>query len=133
MAVELAAQPSGRPAGHAVVLVTLDGARWQEVFGGLDLEVLQSASGKTPAAQTDVLYEALLGGQRHRPSREADAVPVDGDWPASTGSSPATGPSAARCNVTNRHRFSYPGYNELLTGAPTTTSLPPTTIGATRS
>ena len=31
-----------------VVLVTLDGARHQEIFGGLDLEVLRSVAGKTP-------------------------------------------------------------------------------------
>ena len=31
-----------------VILVTLDGARTQEIFGGLDLDILQSTSGNNP-------------------------------------------------------------------------------------
>ena len=35
-----------------VILVTLDGARTQEIFGGLDLDILQSTSGNNPVEST---------------------------------------------------------------------------------
>ena len=46
------AAQGGAPAQH-VVLVTVDGARWQDIFGGIDLEILKATSGDTPVEQTD--------------------------------------------------------------------------------
>ncbi len=115
VAVELAAQPIGRPAGHAVVLVTLDGARWQEVFGGLDLEVLQSASGKTPAAQTPTY--AKYWAETATARREKLLPFLWTVLARQHGFVAGNRAVGSQVNVTNRHRFSYPGYNELLTGA----------------
>lgn len=99
-----------------VVLVTLDGARWQEVFTGLDLEVLRSASGKTPVEQTAAYSRYWAETPKARRER---LMPVL--WATlATKHGLVVGNRAvgSHVNVTNRHRFSYPGYNELLTGAP---------------
>lgn len=98
-----------------VVLVTLDGARWQEVFGGLDLEVLRAAAGKTPAEQTPsyARYWAATPGER----REKLMPFLWGTLASRHGFVAGNRAAGSRVVVTNRHRFSYPGYNELLTGA----------------
>lgn len=110
--------PSQGPGGSRshVVLVTLDGARWQEVFGGLDLDVLRSVSGKTPVEET-ASYRRYWAATPE--ARREKLMPVL--WSTlvrqhGTVFGNRTAGSVAR--VTNRHRFSYPGYNELLTGAP---------------
>jgi hypothetical protein len=96
-----------------VVLVTLDGARYQEVFGGLDREVLQSTAGKA-AVESLPVYQKYWAETPE--ARRQKLMPffwgtlmVEG----SVAGNPATG-SVAR--VTNTHRFSYPGYAEILTG-----------------
>jgi hypothetical protein len=98
-----------------VVLVTLDGARWQEVFGGLDLDVLRSVSGKTPVEQTPTYRQfwaetAEARRERLMPFLWTTLAQRHG-WVAGNRA------IGSEVRVTNRHRFSYPGYNELLTGA----------------
>src|SRR5690349_3615028 len=48
------AQPPPQPA-NAVILVTLDGARTEEIFGGLDVDILRS----TIAKDADVLEQPV--------------------------------------------------------------------------
>jgi hypothetical protein len=103
-------------ADRHVVLVTLDGARWQEVFTGLDLEVLRSASGETPVEQTPTYTRYWAETAK---ARREKLMPVL--WTALAarhGVVAGNRTIGSQVNVTNRHRFSYPGYNELLTGAP---------------
>ena len=105
----------GQTAAAAVVLVTLDGARWQEVFGGLDLEVLRAASGKTPVEQT-ASYRRFWSDSPE--GRREKLMPFL--WTTLARQHGAVAGNrgiGSTVNVTNRHRFSYPGYNELLTGA----------------
>jgi hypothetical protein len=93
-----------------VVLVTMDGLRWQELFGGADerlmqdigaderVRVKQRYNADTPEARRDALMPFFW-------SKIAAEGQVFGD--------PAQG-SAVK--VTNGKDFSYPGYNELLCG-----------------
>jgi hypothetical protein len=104
---------AGAPARRTenVVLVTTDGLRWQELFGGAEEALLVKEAGvgdveglrrdfwrPTPEARR----EALLPFFWSVVAREGQ---VFGHLPRG---------SAAR--VTNGHNFSYPGYNELLSG-----------------
>jgi hypothetical protein len=97
-----------------VLVVTLDGMRWQEVFGGMTADLLTpKAGGVSDAARV----QARFGGATPEERREkllpwlwtsmAKQGQVFGD--------PSKG-SIAR--VTNGLRFSYPGYNEILSGFP---------------
>lgn len=102
--------------GEQVVLVTLDGARWQEVFGGLDPDVLRSVSGKTPIEQTPA-YKRFWADSAH--GRREKLMPFLWTTLARQhGFLAGNRTIGSQVDVTNRHRFSYPGYNELLTGAP---------------
>src|SRR5215208_3022470 len=112
---------SGQPGAPArsrtenVVLVTLDGARTQEIFGGLDLDVLRST---LPA---DGVVEETRAYKRYwAPTPEAARerlMPFF--WTvfmAQHGSIAGNLARGSSVRVTNRHRFSYPGYAELLLG-----------------
>ena len=109
------AAPPGRPASH-VVLVTIDGARWQDIFGGIDLDILRATSGDTPVDQTDTytrFWAATPAGRR------AKVMPfLWNRLVAQHGFIAGNRAIGSRMQVANTHRFSYPGYSELLTGAP---------------
>lgn len=95
-----------------VLLVTLDGLRWQELFGGADESLIDKEFGgvKDEAALRDRFWR-----ETPRERREA-LMPFFWSVVATQGvvyGDPQQGPAA---RVTNPHRFSYPGYNEILTG-----------------
>ena len=106
--------PAGRRTAN-VVLVTLDGVRTQEIFGGLDVDILRST------LRSDARVEQTRAYQRYwAPTAEARRerlMPFF--WTTlmrergSIAGNAARGSSVA---VTNRHRFSYPGYAEILVG-----------------
>ncbi|MGE3470878.1 MAG: alkaline phosphatase family protein [Vicinamibacterales bacterium] len=109
------AQPAGGPAA-GVVLVTIDGARWQDVFTGLDLAILKGVSGETPVEQTEAY------GRFWAPTPEARRAKVMpflwGRLVPQEGAIAGNRTAGSRARVANRLRFSYPGYAELLTGVP---------------
>lgn len=107
---------AARQAPHAanVLVVTLDGMRWQEVFGGLASELLtKEAGGVTDAAAV----EQQFGGATPAERRER-LMPFLWGTVARQGQVFGDPSSDSPARVTNGLRFSYPGYNELLTGSP---------------
>jgi len=103
------------PAMDNVVLIVLDGVRWQEVFRGMDSELLgnEAASGSwLSKAELQAAYGADTAAQR----RER-VMPFL--WQQFIKNGQAFGNRDAHSNatVTNPYWFSYPGYNELLTGS----------------
>src|ERR1700733_5789301 len=98
-----------------LIIVTLDGMRWQEVFGGVDSllmidkrftrdsaevagkfwdnNVMERRKKLFPFLWTTVLQQGQLYGDRNRGSQ---------------------------VNNANKYKFSYPGYNEIFTGYPDT-------------
>ncbi|HEV7501697.1 MAG TPA: hypothetical protein VGQ33_16895, partial [Vicinamibacteria bacterium] len=105
----LAAAPARRT--ENVVLITTDGLRWQEVFSGAEEALLTKDAGvadpeglrlefwrDTPAARREVLLPFL--------------------WQvlAKQGQLYGNADQGSVARVTNGHNFSYPGYNELLSG-----------------
>ena len=103
------------PVQH-VVLVTVDGARWQDIFGGIDLDILKATSGETPVEQTDT-YKRFWAATPAE--RRAKVMPfLWNRLVAQQGFIAGNRTVGSRMRVANTLKFSYPGYSELLTGAP---------------
>jgi hypothetical protein len=90
--------------GPSVVLVTIDGVRRQEVFGGADEALIGTAKPlrerfwrDTPEERREALLPFLWGTIAHEGVLLGEREPV---------------------RVLNPHRVSYPGYHEILSGFP---------------
>lgn len=93
-----------------VVLITLDGFRWQELFNGADSALLK---------QQQYLKDGKLKEKFWRddlPSRRKALLPFFWNTIASAGQLYGNRPLGSKVNVTNNQWFSYPGYNEILSG-----------------
>ena len=108
---------TGAGAPHNVILVTLDGLRWQEVFGGFDpLLATKEAGGVATPAAVDRLKQAFA-----RDSAEASrAAILPFFWSVVARDGQVFGDRGVKNvgRVTNPYKFSYPGYHELLCGYP---------------
>lgn len=97
-----------------LLLITYDGLRWQEVFGGLDQTIM--------SADTDRVGEMLALGAKYwadtPEERRAKLLPFLWNTIGREGAIYGHAESGSPARVTNEMNFSYPGYNELLTGAP---------------
>ena len=114
LTILLTLAPLARAADERVILVTIDGFRWQEVFGGAEEKLIDERAGggrdlkglkqrywrDTPEARRETLLPFFWGtiakqGQLFGdPSRNAAA------------------------QLQNGKKFSYPGYSEMLCGHP---------------
>jgi hypothetical protein len=94
-----------------VMLITLDGLRWQELFAGADSALLRDRRyvRDTSALRTD-FWRATAA------ERRAVLMPFFWSTIASQGQLHGNRTRGSRVDVTNTRRFSYPGYNEILTG-----------------
>lgn len=98
----------------SVVLIVTDGLRWQEVFGGADSANISVGLG-------GVQDTAGLRRRFWRPSaaeRRRILMPFLWDSIATRGTVWGNYAAGSDAHATNRLKFSYPGYNEMLTGAP---------------
>lgn len=103
-----------RPAVSNVFLVTLDGLRWQELFGGLQAEMLTKDAGGVAAAAP---VEQRFGGTTPEQRREK-LLPFFWNVLAKQGQVFGDPSRHSAARVTNGLLFSYPGYNEILSGFP---------------
>jgi len=94
-----------------VLLVTLDGLRWQEVFRGLD-DRLAASEEFNPAGAA--LYEHF--GTQDKLSSAERLLPFLHQVVFRQGSVVGNRDAGSCAQVTNPWYFSYPGYNEILTG-----------------
>jgi dienelactone hydrolase len=98
-----------------VVLITTDGLRWQEVFGGAEEALLTKEAG---VAEPGDLRRDFW---RDTPEARREALlPFLWTVVARQGQIYGNGPRGSVARVTNGRNFSYPGYNELLSGRPDT-------------
>ncbi len=94
-----------------VVLVTLDGVRWQEIFAGIDKSL---AEDKRFSHSAELLLETYW---REQPSaRRQQLFPFLWSTVAQQGVILGDRSQNSYMEVTNPWWFSYPGYNEILTG-----------------
>ena len=108
------AAPDPSPPGLRAVLVTIDGLRWQEVFRGADTSLMTVEGGGVDDAGP--LREAFW---RDDPGDRRQALmPFLWNVVAREGMIVGDRDRGSTVRVTNGMHFSYPGYNEMLTGYP---------------
>lgn len=97
-----------------VVLVTLDGLRWQEVFGGIDAAIFRDPQ-SVRHAKTFAEFEAAYW-RESAAERRALLMPFLWTQAAVHGQLHGDRDRGSRVGLANPLHFSYPGYNEILTG-----------------
>ncbi|QDT54404.1 Type I phosphodiesterase / nucleotide pyrophosphatase [Caulifigura coniformis] len=95
-----------------VILITTDGLRWQEVFTGAEKELIS----KEPGGVSNVkAIESQFWRETPEERREA-LLPFFWTKIAKEGQLYGNMPQGSSSQITNTMKFSYPGYNEILTG-----------------
>jgi len=94
-----------------VVLITIDGLRWQEVFGGADERLISGDAGVKDIAATKQRFLR----QDRQASREV-LMPFFWSVIAPQGVVYGNPEHRSTARLSNNLHFSYPGYSELLTG-----------------
>ena len=94
-----------------VILITLDGVRWQEVFQGADKRIINNI-------KDDIKKESTLKSfwVENEIQRRNLLMPFMWNTIASKGQLYGNKTKGSVMRVTNPYFFSYPGYNELLVG-----------------
>ena len=110
---EAQAGPKVKLKTRNILLVTTDGLRWQEVFGGVDLALMNKENG---GVADPSLLKRDFGGETPRCAGSVSCR-FSGPRSRSRGRSSATSAAGSEVRVTNGKNFSYPGYNEILTGS----------------
>jgi hypothetical protein len=95
-----------------VILITTDGVRWQDVFGGADVELLNKEHGGVDdvAALKEAYWRATPEARR------TALMPFLWGVVARHGQVFGDAQRGSVAKVTNGKNFSYPGYNEILAG-----------------
>lgn len=102
---------SAQTAGRNVVIVTLDGFRWQEMFTGVDSAYFKKDANGQPGEMEKRYW-------RPTPQeRRVALMPFVWNTVASQGQMFGDPAAQSRSHVTNGLWFSYPGYNEMFSGA----------------
>ena len=114
-----AGQVRPRPTTHDsrpgnVILVVLDGVRWQEVFRGGDCALMTRAEGGVE--DTTALRARFCRADRD--SARRSLLPFLWGTVARQGILLGDRDRGGDAHIANPMKFSYPGYNEILTGAP---------------
>jgi len=95
-----------------IVLITLDGMRWQEVFGGaVDSLINNKAYTENPKELFAEFYNEDIDKRRR------NLMPFFWNVIAKDGQLYGNRWRGSEVDVANSQWFSYPGYNEILTGA----------------
>ncbi len=95
-----------------VILITTDGLRWQEVFTGADKALINKDHGGVANAKA---IEERFWRETPEERREA-LLPFFWSKIAREGQIHGNALKGSSAQITNTMKFSYPGYNEILTG-----------------
>lgn len=99
-----------------IIIVTTDGLRWQEVFGGMD-STLANMKAYNEKKQ-DYIFKTYWADTPEE--RRAKLMPFFWSTIASQGNIYGNRRYANLVNNANPYSISYPGYNEIFTGYPDT-------------
>ena len=99
------------PQTRNVIIVTLDGLRWQELFTGVDSALVHDI--RFTPLQTGVQAEVWTTSPAERRRK---LMPFFWDSLAPRAVLLGDRNAGSLVDITNKHRFSYPGYNEILAG-----------------
>lgn len=95
-----------------VVLITTDGLRWQDLFTGAEKELVSEAPGGVKNVK---VTEREFWRETPEERRQA-LMPFFWSEFAKNGQIYGNQNKGSKAQITNKMRFSYPGYNEILTG-----------------
>ena len=115
MALQLvAAEPSHKT--ENLFLITVDGFRWQEVFTGAEELLMNKQNGGVQDSDARQLRATFL---RDTPEARREALlPFFWSTIAKRGQIYGNAKKGSVATVTNGKKFTYPGFNEMLTGSP---------------
>ena len=99
-----------RQAPANVVVITMDGLRWQEVFGGAGREYFEKTKDGTPGGAERRFWRDTAEERRRI------LMPFTWTTIAAKGQIFGDPSKQSRVHVTNGLWFSYPGYNEMFAG-----------------
>lgn len=105
---DLYAQEDSSP---KVILITLDGFRWQELFTGADSLLITN---EEYVADTTGLKKQFW--RKNAKERRERLMPFVWGSIDEMGQIHGNRSLGSKMNLTNKHWFSYPGYNEILSG-----------------
>jgi hypothetical protein len=111
------ATPPARAQGgnQSVILITLDGARTEEIFGGLDVDVLTSTLREKQKLEDQPIYRRFWAATPE--ARREKLMPFFwGTLMRQHGSIAGNARLGSSVSLTNTLRVSYPGYSEILLG-----------------
>ncbi len=94
-----------------VILITLDGMRWQEIFHGGDSSLMKQQQHLKDGKLKEKYWRSELTERRKA------LLPFFWNTIAVQGQLYGNRTAGSKVNVTNDQLFSYPGYNEILTGS----------------
>ncbi|MBS1510807.1 MAG: alkaline phosphatase family protein [Bacteroidetes bacterium] len=98
-----------------LIVVTLDGMRWEEVFGGADSAILKNKKYTRDSSGTSHDFWTDDSNERRK-----KLFPFLWSTVATEGQLYGNRWKGSQVNNANRYWFSYPGYNEIFTGYPDT-------------
>jgi hypothetical protein len=113
LALATAAAGAATPIRH-VLLVSIDGLRWQEVFAGAEEKFINKDDGGVPNNQLEPLRRDFLAATAAE--RRTKLMPFFWGTVARQGQIYGNRDLGSVAAVLNAQRVSYPGYNEMLTG-----------------
>ena len=96
-----------------IIIVTLDGMRWQEIFGGADQALLTNKKFTRDSTETTNKFWSDDVTERRK-----KLFPFLWSTIAEQGQLYGNRNLNNYVDVANQYRFSYPGYNEIFTGFP---------------
>ena len=117
LALSTSAQAPTQHRTENVILVMIDGMRWQEIFRGADPELLKTLGSDMPG---DAKQRAELASQKYSGDTEAkrrqELMPFLWSVVSTQGQLFGNRDLGSDSHVINGLNFSYPGYSETLTG-----------------
>jgi hypothetical protein len=100
-----------------IIIITLDGLRWQELFTGADSILMTNTEyTRNPARLKDRYWAATPEERRRR------LFPFIWSTIYAQGQIHGNRNAGSKVNVVNQYHYSYPGYNEMFTGYGTDTT-----------
>ncbi len=94
-----------------VFIITFDGLRWEELFAGAVDSIMTDPASSRDTTELLAQFRAPMPAERR-----AKLLPFFWSTIARDGQLYGNRWKGNKVNVTNGHWFSYPGYNEILTG-----------------
>jgi Type I phosphodiesterase / nucleotide pyrophosphatase len=102
---------SERKAAGNLIIITVDGFRWQEIFTGADEDLINDVESTADTATMKMLYWA-----DNEIERRQKLMPFFWNILAKKGQLYGNRHFDNKVNTANIYTFSYPGYNEIFTG-----------------